>query len=101
MWIVKGTLLALWLFGFGTMAWLYFALYRHLPRNSAVDIRLMAALTIQHPFWWTALVACFVLGLAGNKTERIWMNTFDTHSGAFSHYPWRAHSPCRQPRLRH
>jgi RHS repeat-associated protein len=24
---------------------------------------------------------------AGNKTERIWMNTFDTHSGAFSHYP--------------
>jgi len=28
MWIAKGTLLALWLFGFGTMVWLYFALYR-------------------------------------------------------------------------
>jgi hypothetical protein len=38
MWILKGTLLALWLFGFGTMAWLYFALYRHLRPNSAVSI---------------------------------------------------------------
>ncbi len=62
MWIAKGTLLSLWLFGFGTMAWLYFALYRHLRPNSTVDIRLIAALTIQHPFWWAALVVCFVVG---------------------------------------
>jgi hypothetical protein len=33
MWIAKGTLLALWLFGFGTMALLYFSIYRHLPPN--------------------------------------------------------------------
>ena len=38
MWIAKGTLLALWLFGFGTMVWLYFALYRNLRPNSAVGI---------------------------------------------------------------
>jgi len=33
MWILKGSLLALWLFGFGTMAYLYFAIYRHMPPN--------------------------------------------------------------------
>jgi len=62
MWIAKGTLLALWLFGFGTMTWLFIALYRHLQPNSAVDIRIYAALTTQNPFWWVALVVCLVLG---------------------------------------
>ena len=61
MWIAKGTLLALWLFGFGTMAWLYFAVYSHLPGNSAVDIRVITALTIRDPLWWGALVVCLVL----------------------------------------
>src|SRR6267378_1266953 len=64
MWIMKGTLLAAWLLGFGTMAWLYFALYRNLPPSSAVDIRVITALTTQNPLWWTALVLCLVLGLA-------------------------------------
>ncbi len=62
MWIAKGTLHALWLFGFGTMAWLYFAVYSHLPGNSAVDIRVITALTIRDPLWWGALVVCLVLG---------------------------------------
>lgn len=64
MWILKGSLLSLWLFGFGTMAWLYIALYRHLQPNSAVSISVITSLTIHHPFWWTALVVCFVLGFA-------------------------------------
>jgi hypothetical protein len=62
MWIAKGTLLALWLFGFGTMAWLYIALYRHLQPNSAVSIGVITSLTIHDPLWWTALVVCLVLG---------------------------------------
>jgi hypothetical protein len=62
MWIAKGTLLALWLFGFGTMAWLYFALYRHLQPNSAVGLSVITGLTTQNPFWWAALVVCLVLG---------------------------------------
>ena len=62
MWIAKGTLLALWLFGFGTMAWLYFAVYSHLPGNSAVEIRVITALTIRDPLWRGALVVCLVLG---------------------------------------
>ena len=39
MWILKGTLLGLWLFGFGTLARLYLAVFRNLPPNSSVDIR--------------------------------------------------------------
>jgi hypothetical protein len=64
MWIVKGTLLALWLFGFGTMALLYFAVYRNLPPNSAVGISVITGYTTQNPLWWTALVVCLVLGFA-------------------------------------
>jgi hypothetical protein len=63
MWL-KGSLLAMWLFGFGTMAWLYFAVYRTLPPNTAVDIRYIGALTIQNPFWWAGLPVSFVLGFA-------------------------------------
>jgi len=64
MWILKGTLLGLWLLGFGTLARLYFAVYRNLPPNSSVDIRVITGYTIQNPFWWTALVVCLVLGYA-------------------------------------
>jgi len=64
MWIVKGTLLALWLFGFGTMALLYVAVYRNLPPNSAVGISVITGYTTQNPLWWTALVVCLVLGFA-------------------------------------
>lgn len=64
MWIAKGILLALWLLGFGTMALLYFSIFRHLPPNSAVDYRSITILTTQNPSWWTALVVCLVVGLA-------------------------------------
>lgn len=70
MWILKGTLLALWLFGFGNLAWLYFTLYRNLPPNSSVDIRIITAFTIQNALWWTALVLCLVLGYAIARTWR-------------------------------
>ena len=63
MWILKGTLLGLWLFGFGTLARFY-AFYRHLPRDSAVDIRVITSATTQNPVWWTALGVCLVLGYA-------------------------------------
>ncbi len=62
MWIAKGTLLALWLTGYATMAWLYFALYRHLQPNSAVGLSAISGLTTHNPFWWAVLVLCLVLG---------------------------------------
>jgi hypothetical protein len=69
MWVLKGTMLGLWFLGFGTMAWLYFALYRNLPPNSAVEIRIFTSLTTQNPLWWTAVVVCLVLGYA---ISRVW-----------------------------
>jgi hypothetical protein len=70
MWIAKGTLLALWLLGFGTMAWLYFALYRHLRPNSAVGLSVITGVTTHNPFWWAAFVVCLVLGYT---TVRSWV----------------------------
>ena len=64
MWIAKGSLLALWLFGFGTMAYFYIAIYSHMPPNSSVDIRAITALTTLNPLWWAALVLSFVIGIA-------------------------------------
>jgi hypothetical protein len=64
MWIAKGTLLSFWLFGFGTMALLYFSIYRHLPPNSAVGVSVFSARTIRNPYWWAALAVCLALGYA-------------------------------------
>ncbi|SRR6266446_2960272 len=64
MWILKSSLLGMWLFGFGTMVFLYFAIYRNLPPNSAVSVNLITALTIQNPVWWAALAVCLALGYA-------------------------------------
>jgi hypothetical protein len=70
MWIAKGTLLALWLFGFGTMAMLYFRVFRYLPPSTVVDIRIITAPTTQNPFWWAGLAVCLILGLAIARSWR-------------------------------
>jgi hypothetical protein len=64
MWILKGTLIGLWVLGFGTMALLYFAVYSNLPRNSAVGVTVITHYTTQNLLWWTALIVCLVLGCA-------------------------------------
>lgn len=64
MWILKSLLLGVWLFGFGTIVFLYFAIYRNLPPNSAVSVNLITALTIQNPVWWASLAVCLALGSA-------------------------------------
>ena len=64
MWaVVKGTLLGLWLVGFGTIAWLYFSIFRRLPPGPGeVGVTVFTAYTIQNPVWWTGVVVCLVLG---------------------------------------
>jgi hypothetical protein len=62
MWVLKGSLLALWLFGFGTMALLYFSIYRRMPPNSAVSVHVITSYTTLNPLWWTALAVCLALG---------------------------------------
>jgi len=46
------------------MAFLYFAIFRDLPSNFAVDIRLVTWYTTRNPALWTALVVCLALGYA-------------------------------------
>lgn len=57
-------LLAVWLFGFGTLGLLYFRVFHHMQPNSAVGITVITFRTTQNPYWWTALVICLILGLA-------------------------------------
>jgi len=62
MWIVKGTFLGVWLFSFGTIAYLYLVLFRR-ASGGVVAADLIAHFTTQNPRWWIALVLCLALGL--------------------------------------
>lgn len=66
MWILKGTLLGLWLLGFGTVTFFYFKFYRKLPPGTVTGVttEVVTHYTIQNPLWWTALVVCLVLSYA-------------------------------------
>jgi len=64
MWIAKGVFLGLWLFGFGTITFLYFAIYRNLQPRTAVAVNVVTSYTSQNLWWWVALAACIALGLA-------------------------------------
>lgn len=62
--ILKGALLSICLFGFGTMGFLYLRLHRYMEPHSSLDVRIIGSLTTGNPLWWTALVVCLVLGIA-------------------------------------
>jgi hypothetical protein len=64
MWILKGAFLGAWLFGFGTIFFLYFAVYRDLPPNTAVATNLITRFTSENPLLWASLACCIVLGCA-------------------------------------
>lgn len=64
MWLIKGLFLSLWLFGFGTIAFLYFAVFRPVTSNKATAVSVITSYTTQNFWWWTALAACIALGLA-------------------------------------
>lgn len=62
MWILKGLFLGVWIFAFGTIALLYFNIYRRLPPHSAVGVTVITAYTTQNPLWWAALVISVAAG---------------------------------------
>jgi hypothetical protein len=64
MWVLKGTFLGLWLFGWGTIIFMYFAAFRGLRPGTAMGVSVITAYTSQNPWWWASLVACTILGLA-------------------------------------
>ena len=61
MWILKGSLLGLWLFSFGTLAYFWKAL--GFFQGAVVDLRSLQRATIANPSWWLAFVICVALGL--------------------------------------
>ncbi len=69
MWILKATFFGIWLFSFGTIALLYFALFRTLPEPGMVGVALIAHLTTHNVYWWIALAVCVAIGLF---VTRLW-----------------------------
>src|SRR5882757_7737538 len=57
--IAKTILLGMWLASFGTIAYLYLAMYRKLPANTAVSTSVFEAYITQNVFWWLGITACF------------------------------------------
>jgi hypothetical protein len=69
MWILKGTVLGLWAFGFGTIAYLYLRIFRHTPpmppgQATSWDFSGIGLSITLNPLWWATLVVCLILGLA-------------------------------------
>jgi hypothetical protein len=69
--IFKGTLLGLWLVGFGTLGRFYYVLVRPFPRGTsvAISISTFPFLTIRSVVWWVAVAVCFAVSLA---LMRVW-----------------------------
>jgi hypothetical protein len=62
MWILKGSFLGLWVFTFGTLAFLYFALSRFSRPDNAIGLSVLAGYTTWNPQWWVALAVSIVVG---------------------------------------
>ena len=79
MWMLKGSFLGLWLFAFGTLGFLYLAIFRGLHSNTAVGLSVLTYFTTANPWWWVALVSCVALGLAlvhswpGKGSTALWI----------------------------
>src|SRR5260370_42593856 len=59
-WILKGAFLGLWFFAFGTLGFLYLAVYRNLRPNTAVGLSVLPGNTTWNPLWWGALPGALV-----------------------------------------
>jgi hypothetical protein len=64
MWIVRGLLLGSGMFAMGTLIFLKVTLFSPTVQGTATGISAIQAYTTQNPFFWTALVACLVLGVS-------------------------------------
>jgi len=62
MWILKGSFLGLWIFAFGTIAFLCLTIFRNLRPNTAIGLSVLAGQTTWNPLWWAALAIAIVAG---------------------------------------
>jgi hypothetical protein len=63
MWILKGVSLGTGFFVVGTIAYLLLTVFRPLSTSKATGLSALVGMTTGNPFFWTALVACLVLGV--------------------------------------
>ena len=63
MWIVKGISLGTGFFVAGTIGFLLLTVFRPLSTSRATGLSAITAMTTANPLFWTALVACLVLGV--------------------------------------
>jgi hypothetical protein len=64
MWIVKGLLLGSGMFAMGTLIFLKFTLFSPIAQGTATGLSALQGYTVANPFFWSALVACLVLGVS-------------------------------------
>jgi hypothetical protein len=69
MWILKGSFLGLWVFAFGTLAYLNLTFSRFSGPNRATGLSAIAAYTTWNALWWAALA---ILIVAGCLISRSW-----------------------------
>ena len=63
MWIVKGVSLGTAIFVVGTIVFLFLTVFSPFSTSRATGITAITGLTTANPFFWTALIACLVLGV--------------------------------------
>lgn len=72
MWIAKGFLLGIWVFTFGSIAFLCFTIIANmrkmppLPPGRSGEMMppgMFTHLTVSNPVWWLALIACLSIAL--------------------------------------
>jgi len=63
MWIIKGVLLGTGFFVVGTVVFLLLTIFRPFSTSRATGLSAIVGMTTANPFFWTALVACLVLGV--------------------------------------
>jgi hypothetical protein len=64
MWIVKGLLLGSGMFAMGTLIFLKFTLFSPIAQGTATSLSALQGYTVSNPFFWSALVACLILGVS-------------------------------------
>jgi hypothetical protein len=63
MWLIKGISLGTGFFVVGTICFLLLTIFRPLSTSRATGLSAITGMTTANPFFWTALVACLVLGV--------------------------------------
>jgi hypothetical protein len=63
MWLIKGMSLGTGFFVVGTITFLLLTLFRPFSTSKATGLSAITGITTANPFFWTALVACLVLGV--------------------------------------